>query len=106
MITYTPSNQARDGKYRKIKVDLVDPSNNQPMRMEDDKHKPLKYTIYAKAGYTAPKRGRLTGSRGIDKHPASQSQELNLAAFEFLTKCLTYRLQTCYFRVFILKHAR
>ena len=25
------------------------------MRMEDDKHKPLKYTIYAKSGYTAPK---------------------------------------------------
>jgi VWFA-related protein len=55
LITYTPSNQARDGKYRKIKVDLVDPSNNQPMRLEDDKHKPLKYTIYAKSGYTAPK---------------------------------------------------
>jgi VWFA-related protein len=55
LITYTPSNQARDGKYRKIKVDLVDPSNNQPMRLEDDKHKPLKYTIYAKSGYTAPR---------------------------------------------------
>jgi Ca-activated chloride channel family protein len=55
LITYTPSNQARDGKYRKIKVDLIDPSNNQPMRMEDDKRKPLKYTIYAKSGYEAPK---------------------------------------------------
>jgi Ca-activated chloride channel homolog len=55
LVTYTPSNQARDGKYRKIKVDLVDPANNQPMRIEDDKHKPLKYTIYAKSGYTAPR---------------------------------------------------
>jgi Ca-activated chloride channel family protein len=55
LIAYTPSNQTRDGKYRKIKVDLIDPSNNQPMRMEDDKHKPLKYTIYAKSGYTAPR---------------------------------------------------
>jgi VWFA-related protein len=55
LITYTPSNQARDGKYRKIKVELIDPSNNLPMRIEDDKRKPLKYTIYAKAGYTAPR---------------------------------------------------
>jgi Ca-activated chloride channel homolog len=55
LIAYTPSNQARDGKYRKIKVDLVDPSNNQPVAMKDDKNKPLKYTIYAKSGYTAPK---------------------------------------------------
>jgi Ca-activated chloride channel homolog len=55
LITYTPSNAARDGKYRKIKVDLVDPSDNQPVKMKDDKGKPLKYTIYAKSGYTAPK---------------------------------------------------
>ena len=74
LITYTPSNQARDGKYRKIKVDLVDPSNNQPMRMEDDKRKPLKYTIYAKSGYTAPQRRRLTGPRGIDKTPRAKSR--------------------------------
>jgi VWFA-related protein len=55
LITYTPSNQARDGKYRKIKVELIDPSNNLPMPMVDDKHKPIKYSIYAKAGYTAPR---------------------------------------------------
>jgi Ca-activated chloride channel homolog len=55
LITYTPSNSARDGKYRKIKVDLVDPSDNQPVKMKDDKGKPLKYTVYAKSGYTAPK---------------------------------------------------
>lgn len=55
LLTYTPSNQAHDGKYRKIKVDLVDPANNQPMRLQDEKGKPLKFTIYAKSGYTAPK---------------------------------------------------
>ena len=54
MLTYTPSNQARDGKYRKIKVELVDPSTNQPWKMVDEKNKPIKYTIYAKAGYNAP----------------------------------------------------
>jgi len=55
LISYTPSNQARDGKYRKIKVDLVDPANNLPLSMKDDKGKPLKYTVYAKSGYTAPR---------------------------------------------------
>lgn len=55
LLTYTPSNQAHDGKYRKIKVELVDPANNQPMRLQDEKGKPLKFTIYAKSGYTAPK---------------------------------------------------
>src|ERR1035438_1896176 len=34
LLTYTPSNQAHDGKYRKIKVELVDPANNQPMRLD------------------------------------------------------------------------
>lgn len=55
LLTYTPSNQAHDGKYRKIKVELVDPKNNEPMRLQDEKGKPLKFTIYAKSGYTAPK---------------------------------------------------
>ncbi len=55
LIAYTPSNQTRDGKYRRIKVELVDPANNLPLILKDDKKKPLKYTIYAKSGYTAPK---------------------------------------------------
>lgn len=54
MLTYTPSNQARDGKFRRIKVELVDPATNQPWKMVDEKGKPLKYTIYAKSGYNAP----------------------------------------------------
>jgi Ca-activated chloride channel family protein len=55
VLTYTPSNTARDGKFRKIKVELVNPENNQPLRIDDEKHKPLKYEILAKPGYTAPK---------------------------------------------------
>ncbi len=54
-LTYQPSNQARDGKFRKIKVELVDPANNQPLRVSDEKGKPVKYTIVAKSGYTAPR---------------------------------------------------
>jgi hypothetical protein len=55
VLTYTPSNTARDGKFRKIKVELVNPENNQPLLINDEKHKPVKYQILAKPGYTAPK---------------------------------------------------
>lgn len=54
-IGYEPSNKARDGKFRKIKVELVNPSTNEPLRVTDEKGKPVKYTILAKAGYTAPR---------------------------------------------------
>jgi len=52
---YAPSNTARDGKFRKIKVELVNPANNEPLRITDEKGKPIKYTIVAKNGYTAPR---------------------------------------------------
>ncbi|MEX2262457.1 MAG: VWA domain-containing protein [Bryobacteraceae bacterium] len=54
-IAYQPSNQVRDGKFRKIKVELVNPANNEPLRVVDEKGKPIKYSIIAKAGYTAPR---------------------------------------------------
>jgi hypothetical protein len=54
-IGYEPSNKARDGKFRKIKVELVNPSTNEPLRVTDEKGKPVKYQIIAKAGYTAPR---------------------------------------------------
>ncbi len=54
-ITYAPNNRTRDGKYRKIKVELVNPATNEPLRVIDEKGKPIKYTIIAKQGYTAPR---------------------------------------------------
>ena len=54
-LAYHPTNQARDGKYRKIKVDLVNPANGEPLRVIDEKGKPIKYQVIAKAGYTAPR---------------------------------------------------
>jgi VWFA-related protein len=54
-LAYQPSNQARDGKYRKIKVELVDPATGQPLRIVDQKRKPIKYQIIAKGGYNAPR---------------------------------------------------
>lgn len=54
-IGYEPANKARDGKFRKIKVELVNPATNEPLRVTDEKGKPIKYRIIAKAGYTAPR---------------------------------------------------
>ena len=51
---YSPTNQARDGKFRKITVQLVNPATNEPLRVTDEKGKPMKYQIVAKAGYKAP----------------------------------------------------
>jgi VWFA-related protein len=55
VLTYAPTNQARDGKVRKIKVQLINPETNEPLRINDDKGKPIKYQIVAKTGYTAPR---------------------------------------------------
>jgi VWFA-related protein len=53
-LSYTPNNLARDGKYRKITVQLINPSTNEPLRIIENS-KPVKYTIVTKAGYTAPR---------------------------------------------------
>lgn len=51
---YSPTNQAHDGKFRKLTVQLVNPATNEPLRVTDQKGKPIKYSIVAKAGYKAP----------------------------------------------------
>jgi VWFA-related protein len=51
-LTYKPSNPKMDGTYRRIRVELVDQEGH-PLRMEDEKHKPLKYDIIARDGYKA-----------------------------------------------------
>ena len=54
-LSYSPSNASKDGKFRKIKVELVNPATNEPLPINDEKGKLIKYTILAKAGYTAPR---------------------------------------------------
>jgi Ca-activated chloride channel family protein len=54
-ISYHPTNTARDGKFRRIKVELVNPETNEPLRMQNEKGKTLKYSIIAKAGYKGPR---------------------------------------------------
>ncbi|WP_446742287.1 VWA domain-containing protein [Silvibacterium acidisoli] len=52
VLTYTPTNNAQDGTYRKLHVELVDDEGH-PLRMQDEKKKPLKYDIIARDGYQA-----------------------------------------------------
>ncbi len=55
VLSYTPSNQAKDGKFRKIKVELVNTETNEPLPIKDEKGKLIKYKVIAKTGYTAPR---------------------------------------------------
>jgi Ca-activated chloride channel homolog len=55
VITYSPTNKTHDGTFRKLKVQLVDPATNNPLPVKDEKGKPIKYEIVAKAGYKAPR---------------------------------------------------
>ena len=52
VLTYTPTNTKNDGSYRKIKVLLVD-NEGHPLRMQDEKGKPLKYSLITRDGYKA-----------------------------------------------------
>jgi len=52
VLTYRPTNSKQDGTYRKIHVELVD-NEGHPLRMQDEKHKPLKYDVIARDGYKA-----------------------------------------------------
>jgi VWFA-related protein len=51
-LVYHPTNPKQDGSYRKLRVELVD-EEGQPLRIQDEKHKPLKYDIIARDGYRA-----------------------------------------------------
>ena len=52
VLTYTPTNPKQDGTYRKLHVELVDDEGH-PLKMQDEKHKALKYDIIARDGYKA-----------------------------------------------------
>ena len=55
-LTYTPSNHTPDGKFRKVKVELVAPDGG-PLTVVDQKGKKQKIVVYAREGYQAPKGG-------------------------------------------------
>ncbi|MGA2476402.1 MAG: VWA domain-containing protein [Terriglobia bacterium] len=51
---FVPTNPAKDGKFHKLKVDLVDEQGN-PLRIVSPKGKVVKYRVVAREGYYAPK---------------------------------------------------
>jgi VWFA-related protein len=55
-ISYTTSNHSTDGKFRKIKVELVAPDGG-PLEVHDQKGKKQKVVVYAREGYQGPKGG-------------------------------------------------
>lgn len=55
-LSYTPTNRAQDGKFRKIKVELVAPDGT-PLVVLDKKGKKQKVVVYAREGYQPPKGG-------------------------------------------------
>jgi VWFA-related protein len=55
-LTYSPSNGGKDGKFHKVKVELVAPDGG-PLSVVDQKGKKQKYQVYAREGYQATKPG-------------------------------------------------
>jgi VWFA-related protein len=52
VLTYKPTNPKNDGTYRKVKVYLVD-NEGKPLKMQDEKGKPQKYSVITRDGYRA-----------------------------------------------------
>ena len=53
-LAYSSTNEALDGKYRKLKVDVLAPDGG-PLTVLDQRGKKVKIQVYARQGYTAPK---------------------------------------------------
>ena len=55
-LSYNPTTGANDGKFHKVKVELVAPDGS-PLVVTDQKGKKQKVVVYAREGYTAVKGG-------------------------------------------------
>jgi VWFA-related protein len=55
-LSYTPTTGANDGKFHKVKIELVAPDGS-PLDVKDQKGKKQKVVVYAREGYTAVKGG-------------------------------------------------
>jgi VWFA-related protein len=55
-LSYSPTGGAKDGKFHKVKVELVAPDGG-PLTVLDQKGKKQKFQVYAREGYQAPKGG-------------------------------------------------
>jgi VWFA-related protein len=73
-LSYTPANGAADGKFHKVKVELVQPDGS-PLQVTDQKGKKLKWVVYAREGYVAPKGGVA------ENLPAKHEAKINVSAY-------------------------
>ena len=55
-LSYSPTSGAKDGKFHKVKVELVKPDGT-PLEVVDQKGKKQKYVVYAREGYQSQKTG-------------------------------------------------
>ena len=55
-LSYTPTSGAKDGKFHKVKIELVKPDGS-PLEVTDQKGKKQKLVVYAREGYEAVKGG-------------------------------------------------
>ncbi len=55
-LSYSPTTGAKDGKFHKLKVQLVAPDGG-PLTVLDQRGKKQKFQVYAREGYQAPKGG-------------------------------------------------
>jgi VWFA-related protein len=53
VLSYRPSNNKQDGTWRKVKVEVVDPQTGNPLIVQDQHKKKLKYQVLARDGYKA-----------------------------------------------------
>lgn len=60
-ISFAPTHESRDGKYHKLKVEIIKP-DGLPLKVTDKKGKPRKVMVYARQGYTSP----MTSTTAID----------------------------------------
>lgn len=52
-ISFAPTRESRDGKYHKLKVEVIGP-DGLPLKVTDKNGKPRKVMVYAREGYAAP----------------------------------------------------
>ena len=94
-LSYHPSNIAKDGKYRHIKVELINPETGEPLRITNEKSKPIKYQIIAKSRLQRSTRSGVGSTRRIHGRSLGVKNSI-FTRFEFDRSSLTAHGSTCY----------
>ena len=94
-LTYHPTNIAKDGKFRRIKVELVDPATNEPYRVAGRQRQANEVSGHRQGRLQSAARSRIKQSEQL---AVDSCQELDLSCFEFDSGLLTLRSQDCYLR--------